>query len=69
MYNYLKQLEQHVDAGSLKEDLRKLGINLITAGVIGVFITHAADANFAIIISSISIIFSGAMFCYFGIRK
>jgi len=60
----LDYMETHLDLSLAKEDLRKLGVNFITAGVVGLFITHIADltnvfikgAMWAIIIGMIAIL-------------
>lgn len=38
----LEHLERSRDLKALKEDFRKIGINFITAGIVGVFIKHYA---------------------------
>ena len=39
----LERLERSIDLKALKEDFRKIGINFITAGVVGVFINHYVE--------------------------
>jgi hypothetical protein len=41
----LERIEKWVDFKSLKEDFRKIGINFITAGIVGVFINHYAGSK------------------------
>lgn len=36
----LKYIKRFIDSGAFKEDLRKIGINFITAGIVGIFINH-----------------------------
>lgn len=44
-------LIQHIkhifDTEHLKEDLRKLGINFITAGIVGIFVNHLVGSVFS----------------------
>lgn len=35
-----KRIKRHVDSSVLKEESRKIGVNLVTAGIVGVFIYH-----------------------------
>lgn len=36
----LRRIMRHVDSNALQEDARKVGVNFITAGIVGVFIYH-----------------------------
>ena len=42
----LGRLERSIDLKALKKDFRKIGINFITAGVVGVFINHYVGIDF-----------------------
>jgi hypothetical protein len=43
----LARMEKLIDLKGLKEDLRKIGTNFVTAGVVGVFINHYVGSNFS----------------------
>jgi F0F1-type ATP synthase assembly protein I len=60
---------KHISRTMLKEDFRKLGVNFITAGIVGAFITHWTDlsAKSAIILMLITIL--GLMFLLVGCYK
>lgn len=54
MLKFLK----HLAKDELKKDVRKLGINLVTAGVVGMFINRVSD---------LSVLGSGLIFTAFAI--
>lgn len=43
----LKRIEQLINVSFLKEDARKVGVNFITAGVVGVFINHFVGSHWS----------------------
>ena len=65
----LKQLLKSFNKRLLKEDFRKLGINLMTASVVGGFVTHAAKMT-SLGITLISCMgVAGLFFVLFGLHK
>jgi hypothetical protein len=65
----LKTLEKHLNIHLLKEDIRKLGVNFITAGTAGLFITHIVGLTFLLAITSLWVIFGGILLLVFGLYK
>jgi hypothetical protein len=66
----LKQIERYFDLKALKEDLRKVGVSLITAGVVGVFINHYTGMRFStMLITSFVISLFGIVFLCCGLVK
>ena len=64
------KLEISVDLKALKEDFRKIGINFITAGVVGVFINHYVGMDFwTMSLTSASLTAIGVIPLYLGLRK
>jgi len=43
----LEHLERSVDLKALKKDFRKIGVNFITAGIVGIFINHYVGIDFS----------------------
>ncbi|MGB6976206.1 MAG: hypothetical protein WBE18_01950 [Gammaproteobacteria bacterium] len=66
----LEYIKRHVDLNALKEELRKVGNNLVTAGIVGVFINHYVGSNLSTMFwSSVSITAIGMLALYFGVRR
>ena len=66
----LKRIEKHVSFPALKDELRKIGVNFITAGIVGVFVYHYAGTNpLNMFWASVVITIAGSVTLYFGIRK
>lgn len=65
----LELLDKKIKFDLLREDNRKLGINLITAGTIGVFITNITNEHIITLIGCAWVSFLGILLCYFGVRK
>lgn len=65
----LKRLEKHINFEALKEDLRKVGVNFVTAGAIGLFITRVVHPSLAMGIGSTWVIIMGAIVLFWGIRR
>ena len=65
----MKQLLKSFNKKLLKEDFRKLGINLMTASVVGGFVTHATKMTSlgVMLISCMGI--AGLMLVLFGLHK
>jgi len=65
----LRRQTKYVDVYAFKEDSRKLGVNFITAGFIGLFATHATDMTPFIVISLIWVILFGVFTELLGLYK
>ncbi|WP_342220692.1 hypothetical protein [Rickettsiella endosymbiont of Miltochrista miniata] len=66
----LLRLERSIDLKALKEDFRKIGINFITAGVVGVFINHYVGIDFwTMSLTSAALTTTGIISLYLGLRK
>ncbi len=66
----LERIKKHIDFSALKEESRKIGVNFITAGVVGVFIYHYVGTNPVTMIWASEIItMLGCILLYFGIKK
>lgn len=66
----LEQLERSIDLKALKEDFRKIGINFITAGIVGVFINHYVGIDFwTMSLTSVSLTTIGIISLYLGLRR
>ena len=66
----LERLERSIDLKALKEDFRKIGINFITAGVVGVFVNHYVGLDFwTMSLTSASLTIIGTIALYMGLRK
>jgi hypothetical protein len=59
----LERLERHVELRQLKEELRKLGVNFITAGVVGVFINHFVGSTLSLMFWASLWITAGGLVC------
>lgn len=62
-------LKDSINYEALKEDFRQLGINLITAGIGGLFITDFIGATLTSIISASWVILVGVVLSLYGVRK
>lgn len=66
----LERLESSIDLKALKEDFRKIGVNFITAGVVGVFINHYVGLNFSTMFwASLSITALGMLSLTLGLLR
>lgn len=66
----LKRIESRIDINGLKEDFRKIGINLITAGIAGVFINHfTGSALRSMLWAALSVTAVGMIALYLGLRR
>lgn len=65
-----KRIGQLFDLAAAKEDCRKIGINFLTAGVVGVFIDHYVGSMLSTMFwASESIATLGVVFLAFGLWK
>lgn len=63
-------IEKHISFLALKEELRKLGVNFITAGIVGIFIYHYVGTDpSSMFWACLIIVFLGNVALYFGVRK
>ncbi|MES2997827.1 MAG: hypothetical protein V4700_00680 [Pseudomonadota bacterium] len=66
----LEWIEKALDLKALKEDFRKIGVNFITAGIVGVFINHYTGNNYAaIFLTSIALTSIGVVSLYLGLLR
>jgi len=66
----IKCIRAFLDVKTLREDLRRLGVNFITAGLVGIFINHFVGTTLSIMfISSVFISFFGIMLMVLGLLK
>ncbi len=65
----IKHIKYIFDTEHLREDLRKLGINFITAGTAGLFVTHIAGLTKIVILSSMWLIFIGLLTTLLGLYR
>ena len=66
----IKWLKSDLNISLIKDDCRKLGVNFITAGVVGIFINHFVGDHLSTMVwaaSSISIM--GFSLTLFGVFK
>lgn len=65
----MKKLLKNFNRLALKEDARKLGVNLITASIVGGFVTHLTDMSALAITFLVWVGFLGMIFWIFGLYK
>lgn len=53
----LKLIERYIDTRAFKEELRKIGVAFITAGIVGIFLQHLVSFTLAAWLSFIGILF------------
>ncbi len=63
----IKQIRHIFDTQHFQEDLRKLGINLITAGTASLFVTHIAGLTRIVVSYSIWLIAIGLLTTILGL--
>jgi hypothetical protein len=66
----LKRIENRIDLNALREDIRKIGINLVTAGIAGVFINHLVGSELrSMMWASLSVTSFGLLAMCLGIMR
>jgi hypothetical protein len=66
----LERIEKHINLTSLREEIRKVGVNFITAGVVGVFIDHFVGTKFSSMFwASLWITFMGSICLFLGVVR
>lgn len=66
----LKRIEKHISLKALQEDFRKLGINFVTAGIIGVFVNHYVGTKLATMFwTAFWVTSAGLSFLTFGLFR
>lgn len=71
MFEWLvNYVETRISLRFLKEDLRKLGVNFITAGIVGVFVNHIAGFDlYNMQITALAIASIGVICVMLGLRN
>jgi hypothetical protein len=65
-----KILQRYCDFHFLKEDFRKLGINFITAGIVGIFVNHMVGTKISVMLwASLWITITGMILLAIGLYK
>lgn len=65
----LKRIETYISFPILRDELRKIGVNFITAGIVGVFIYHYVGTDpVTMFWASVTITTIGCVALYYGIR-
>ena len=65
----IKRIEQYLDVDKLQEDLRKLGVNFITAGGGTLVIAHSTGLTQWLITSSCCVIIGGVIVTFLGLLR
>jgi hypothetical protein len=66
----LKKLLRHIDFKSLQEDFRKIGVNFITTGIIGIFVNHFVGTKLSTMLYTFVLItISGTILLLMGLYK
>lgn len=66
---FFKCIEKHVNLETLKTDFRKIGVNFVTAGTAGLFITRVIYPSLAMNTGSTWMVILGAAVLYWGSRR
>lgn len=61
MLRMLRRIKKSLDHAVLKDESRKIGVNLVTAGIVGVFIYHYVGT------SPISMFWASAIINFLGV--
>lgn len=66
----IERIEKLINLEALQEDFRKIGVNFITAGIVGVFINHYVGTTLSIMFwSSAWVTCTGVFFSILGLLK
>lgn len=66
----LKFLKKYFKLSLLKDELRKIGVNFITAGGVGVFINHFVGTKFSVMFwTSFCVTLTGVIILMLGMIK
>ena len=66
----LRRIMRHVDFHALQEDVRKVGVNFITAGIVGVFINHyVGNKSYIMFVSSSWVTAFGLVVLFAGLYR
>jgi len=63
--NVLKWLENRIRVDSLQDEFKRIGVNFVTAGVVGVFINHFVGSKLSTMFWASTWITFGGVFCLF----
>lgn len=59
----------HVDLNFVKEDYRRMAVNLTTLGIVGLVINHPAQGAYTSYLGNLMLCFIGSIFHLIGIKK
>lgn len=65
----IKRIDGLLDVEKFQEDLRKLGVNFITAGASALFVAHSAGLSPWLIITSSCVIMGGILSVFVGLLR
>lgn len=66
----LKYIKRYFNLKALKEDLRKLAVNLMSAGIVGIYINHYVGTELSTMFwASVSIVISGGLLLALSIMR
>ena len=65
----IRRIKHAYNIKAVKEDLRKIGVNFITAGAVGLAITHISDLTLVASCASILVILAGTCALFLGYSK
>lgn len=66
----VKYIKKYIDSSALKEECKKMGVNFITAAVVGVFINHYVGTNLTNMLWTSELIGTfGCVLLYMGVKK
>lgn len=66
----IEQIKRHISFPVLKEEFRKIGVNFITGGIVGVFVYHYVGTDpLSMFWASTSITLIGSIALYFGVSN
>lgn len=69
MFKFIINVKKHVCIKSLQEDLRKYGINVVTAGMIGLFITNINHLTLLLVSGALWLTFVGLVTWFLGLYR
>lgn len=65
----LKFLQEYFDLLVFQDECRKIGVNIITAGFVGLFFSNTANLRFSLHFSVLVVIATGMLMLFSGIFR